>query len=57
LEMSGKKAGRKGRSRVSFAAEEPPRTQLDVMKEELERLRRRDEEEARRQREQKQEVT
>ena len=57
MEMSGKKAGRKGRSRVSFAAEEPPRTQLDVMKEELERLRRRDEEEARRQREHKQEVT
>ncbi|WAR08487.1 CETN1-like protein [Mya arenaria] len=54
--MSGKRSGKKGKSRVSFAeAEEKPPTQLELMKAELERLRRRDEEKQKRQEEYKKE--
>ncbi|XP_060602993.1 uncharacterized protein LOC132756041 [Ruditapes philippinarum] len=45
--MSGKRSGKKGKSRVSFVEVEKPKTRLDIMKAELDQMRRRDEEKER----------
>lgn len=54
--MSGKRLDKKSKSRVSFAEDDEPKTRLDIMKDELERLRRRDEEHERHYEEHRQEV-
>lgn len=53
--MSGKRLGKKTRSRVSFV-EEQPKTKLDIIRAELDQMRRRDEEKMRRYEEKKQHV-
>lgn len=54
--MSGKRSGKKGKSRVSFVEVEKPKTRLDIMKAELEQMRRRDEEKERLHEEHRQQV-
>lgn len=54
--MSGKRSGKKGKSRVSFVEVEKPKTRLDIIKAELDQMKRRDEEKERLYEEKRQEV-